>query len=227
VTNQRYYFDPRVASQYDARHGGSEAIIRDDVPFYVGLARQAAEVGQAVLELGCGTGRVTIPMAQTGAQVVGLDSSPAMLAVAREKASGLDNLRFVEGDMRSFDLQERFGLITIPFRSFMLLLTDEDRESCLRCVREHLLAGGCLAFNIANPEPLLRAGAIDAATMLSRPERGLQLRYALRDEVQRMLESAGFTVTGCYGWFDRRRFEAKSEEMIWQVIRQTGSTAIE
>jgi SAM-dependent methyltransferase len=106
-----------------------------------------------VLELGCGTGRVTIPIAQAGVDVVGLDSSPAMLAVAdrKAKAEGLGNVSWREGDMASFEAEGSFGLVIIPFRSFLLLLTVEQQKSCLACIRHHLVENGRLALNIFNP----------------------------------------------------------------------------
>ncbi len=144
-----YYLDARVAEAYDA-----DTLMTDDVAFYVGLAKETGDAG--VLELAAGTGRVTIPMARAGVPVVGLDRSPAMLTVARRKARGLGRVEWVEGDMAGFDLGRRFGLVIIPFRSFLLLLSVAEQKSCLACVREHLVPGGRLAFNIFNPSiPLM------------------------------------------------------------------------
>jgi ubiquinone/menaquinone biosynthesis C-methylase UbiE len=90
-----------------------------------------------VLELGCGTGRVLLPVAAAGLDVVGLDQSPAMLAIARQKLTTLDaetraRVQLIEGDMRSFDLgMDRFRLITIPFRAFCHLLTIPDQQAAL------------------------------------------------------------------------------------------------
>jgi SAM-dependent methyltransferase len=151
-----YYGDPRIAAAYDAEHAGS-AITTDDIPFYLELAKQVATRGQAVLELGCGTGRVTVPIARAGVEVVGLDRSPAMLALAREKAAGLTNLRWVEADMADFVLTQRFGLAIIPFRSFCLLLETERQKACLRCIHAHLAPDGRLALNFFNPNIALIA----------------------------------------------------------------------
>ncbi len=138
-------YDPAA---YDAIAEG----IPGDVEFFVRLAKEAREAGRPALELACGTGRVAIPIAREGVRVVGLDASPAMLARAREKSVGLSNVHWVEGDMRDFDLPERFGLIFIPFRSFQHLLTVEDQLSCLSCIRRHLAPAGRLAINIFNPD---------------------------------------------------------------------------
>jgi SAM-dependent methyltransferase len=148
-----YYFDQRVAQSYDKDIDTAGAVVLDDIPFYVDLAREAAAAGLRVLELGCGTGRVTIPIAEAGVEITGLDNSPPMLAVAERKAraAGLGNVSWCVGDMASFKLEASFGLVIIPFRSFLLLLTVEQQKSCLACIRDHLVENGRLALNIFNP----------------------------------------------------------------------------
>ena len=134
-----------MAEHYDVLAPG----LPGDVDFYVRLAREAEP---PVLELGCGTGRVAIPIARAGVEIVGLDSSPAMLTKARERSTGLANVRWVEGDMRAFDLPERFGLVIIPYRAFQHMITVDDQESCLGCIRRHLRDDGRLVFNLFNPD---------------------------------------------------------------------------
>jgi SAM-dependent methyltransferase len=124
-----------------------------DVEFYVG---EAKKTGSPVLELGCGTGRITIPAAEAGLEVVGLDNAPEMLAKAREKVSKLGDevqsrVELVEGDMRDFSLGRRFNLIMIPFRAFLHLLTEEDQRKALTRIRDHLTDEGRLVFNIFDP----------------------------------------------------------------------------
>ena len=124
-----------------------------DVQFYV---EEAQKAGSPVLELGCGTGRTLIPIAQAGLSVVGLDLSPDMLARAEKKVAALDGavqerVRLERGDMRSFSFGQRFKLITIPYRAFLHLLTPEDERQALTCIREHLAADGRLIFNIFDP----------------------------------------------------------------------------
>jgi SAM-dependent methyltransferase len=126
---------------------------RPDVEFFVRAARTA---GGPVLELGCGTGRVLIPTARAGIEITGLDLSRHMLDVCREQAArephGVrSRIRLIEGDMRSFDLDRTFSLVTIPFRPFQHLLTVEDQLSCLASVRRHLDDGGQLIIDIFNP----------------------------------------------------------------------------
>ncbi|HEY7268985.1 MAG TPA: class I SAM-dependent methyltransferase [Dehalococcoidia bacterium] len=150
-----YYLDERVAERYD-----DEAAPHDlgDTEFYLSLAREAAAAGHPVLELAVGTGRVAIEVARAGIDVTGLDLSPAMLDIARRKAAGTANLALVEGDMADFAVDRSFGLIYIPFRSFLLLPTVEEQKSCLACVRRHLVPDGRLALNFFNPDiPLMAA----------------------------------------------------------------------
>lgn len=115
-----------------------------EIDFYRTLAVEARERGGSILEVGCGTGRVALQLAQEGAPILGLDLSPAMLAVARQKSQGLSNLRWVEGNMRAFELGERFDLILIPGHSFQFMLTPSDQLACLTCLRRHLSPGGKL-----------------------------------------------------------------------------------
>jgi SAM-dependent methyltransferase len=124
-----------------------------DAPFYV---EEAQKTGSPVLELGCGTGRILIPVAEAGLAVTGLDRAPAMLAIARQKIAKLDvetqhRITLVEGDMRRFSLDQRFKLVMIPYRAFLHLLTPEDQRQALTCIREHLADDGWLVFNIFDP----------------------------------------------------------------------------
>ena len=143
---------PSSFDQWAEVYDSVYSYVTDDIPFYIDEARSA---GGSVLELGCGTGRVAIPIAQAGIEIVGLDSSAAMLEVARrkaEKAPGARGLRLVEADMRDFSLDEVFGLVIIPFRGFLSLLSVEDQIQALANVRAHLAPGGKLAFNIFVPD---------------------------------------------------------------------------
>ena len=132
-----------------------EATVADwpgEIDFYRDLAAEVHGKGQAVLEVACGTGRVAIQLAREGFAVVGLDLSEAMLDVAREKSAGLDNIRWAQGDMRSFDLEEAFGLAIIPGHSFQNLLTAADQAACLASIRRHLVPGGQLVVHLDHPE---------------------------------------------------------------------------
>lgn len=126
---------------------------RPDVAFYV---EQAKRSGGPVLEIGSGTGRVLVPTARAGVQIVGLDSSTAMLEVCRqrlaEEPQAIQNLvQLVQGDMRQFELDRLFGLVTIPFRPFQHLITVADQIACLENIHRHLAPDGRLVFDVFNP----------------------------------------------------------------------------
>lgn len=128
---------------------------RADVDFYVEAARGA---DGKVLELGCGTGRILIPTAAAGCEILGLDLSPDMLGRCREKLSRQPRkvqarVRLVQASMTQFELGDSFGLVTIPFRGFQHLLRVEDQLASLRCIREHLAPGGRLVFDVFQVDP--------------------------------------------------------------------------
>jgi SAM-dependent methyltransferase len=109
-----------------------------------------------VLELACGTGRVSWPLAAAGHDVTGLDLNEPMLRIAEAKgrdqaAETRDRIRFVRGDMGAFNLDREFALVFSTFRSFQSLLTVEEQRACLGCARRHLRPGGRLVLNLFDP----------------------------------------------------------------------------
>jgi SAM-dependent methyltransferase len=118
--------------------------------FYVEAAQHG---GGSVLELACGSGRLTIPIAQKGIEVVGLDFSRSMLDAAQAKAAAAGaQVKFVQGDMRSFEFPQQFATILMAGNSLLHLLTAEDLKQCLAGVRRHLAAGGHFIFDVFNPD---------------------------------------------------------------------------
>jgi SAM-dependent methyltransferase len=154
-----------------------------EIDFYRELASTAHSAGQAVLELACGTGRVAIRLAESGVQVVGLDLSAAMLAIAREKSSATPGIRWVEGDMRSFDLGETFGLVIIPGHAFQNLVTPEDQVHCLQSIRRHLAPQGILVIHLDHQSvdwlgelTKDKGGVFEEAEQFRHPVTGRQVR---------------------------------------------------
>ena len=128
-----------------------------EVPFYAELARRQ---GGAVLELACGTGQPTIPIALQGSPIVGLDQSSAMLNVARSRASAVAApVEFLQGDMRDFSLGRQFNLIFVARNSLLHLLSTADLLAALTAVRRHLAPDGVFAFDVFNPSVRLLARA--------------------------------------------------------------------
>jgi SAM-dependent methyltransferase len=111
-----------------------------DVAFYV----QLCEGGRVALECGAGTGRVTIPLARSGARVTAIDSSPAMISalesrIATEPPDVRERLRVVSGDMRQMDLgKDQYDVAIIPYMTFNYLASVEEQVNCLRAIRKHL-----------------------------------------------------------------------------------------
>ena len=133
-----------AARHYDALFPGPK-----DLPFY---QRRIASSGGPVLELACGTGRLTVPLAASGVDITGLDHSPAMLEEARRRAAGQGvDVPFLEADMRNYSLDRKFQFIFISTNSFSHLLELEDIESCLQSIRTHLEPDGAFAIDIFTP----------------------------------------------------------------------------
>lgn len=133
---------------------------RHDVPFYLDYA---ADADGPILELGCGTGRILIPIADQGLHIVGLDSSAAMLEICRKKLAhqphtGRSPVRLLLADMAHFSFRRQFALIIVPFRAFQHLLSSDQQLSCLRCVRDHLAPGGRFILDIFDPNYRMLTG---------------------------------------------------------------------
>ncbi|NDJ76649.1 MAG: class I SAM-dependent methyltransferase [Chloroflexi bacterium] len=123
-----------------------------EMDFYHAFAQQPHANQTGVLEVACGTGRVTIRLAQAGVHITGLDHSLEMLAVAQSKSAGMDNVHWVQADMRDFDLDARFGLAIIPGHSFQNIHTADDQLACLTCIQRHLVPGGTLIVHLDHQE---------------------------------------------------------------------------
>jgi SAM-dependent methyltransferase len=119
-----------------------------EIDFYRSLVSEVEENNGSVLEVGSGTGRVTMQLALGGITTVGMELSPDMLTVARKKSEGLPNIHWVEGDMQAFDLDQTFDLILIPGHTFQFMLTPADQMACLGCIRRHLTPDGRLVIHV-------------------------------------------------------------------------------
>jgi ubiquinone/menaquinone biosynthesis C-methylase UbiE len=124
-----------------------------EIDFYRQLIQQVPLEQRSVLEIACGTGRVTVQLAGADVSITGIDLSDEMLAIARSKSTALSNVRWILADMRSFELPETFGLAIVPAYSFQLLLTAADQAACLRQIARHLSSGACLALHLEHHDP--------------------------------------------------------------------------
>jgi SAM-dependent methyltransferase len=147
-----YDYREFVAEFYDAAY---QTARQKDVDFFVDYSRRA---DGRTLELGCGTGRVLIPTAAAGCEITGLDLSPYMLNICRDKLSKQpdevqERVRLVQGDMTDFDTGEIYSLVTTPFRPFQHLITVEEQKACLNRSNHHLVSGGLLILDLFHPYP--------------------------------------------------------------------------
>jgi SAM-dependent methyltransferase len=215
--------------------------VTEDVGFYVAEARKACST---VVELGVGTGRIAVPTAVAGVPVIGVDSSPGMLAVCGRVAelAGVSHLLDLRlGDLREPPVTERVRLVTSPFRAFLHLRTEEERRRALAAVHGLLEPGGRFVFDVFAPSKedieethgrwLEREPGIwEMATwdlerrVLTLRVRGpesetsLDLTWIPNEDWRPLLEEAGFEVVACYGWFDLRPYTG-GEDSIWLARR--------
>lgn len=149
---------PSIAWDTVARLYDAYVTATFDLPFYL---RESAGAGE-VLELMCGTGRVSLPLAEAGIRLTCVDASAAMLAILREKLAQRPDLtgavRIVHGDVRNLELDAQFDLALLPFQSFAELVTPADRKKTLARVYEHMRAGGRFICTLHNP-PMRRKTA--------------------------------------------------------------------
>jgi SAM-dependent methyltransferase len=234
-------YDP-IARIYDP---WSRSVV-EDVEFYVAEARKAAgrAGGGPIVELGVGTGRIAIPIAEAGVGVIGVDSSAGMLEVCRARAeeAGLAELLDLRiGDLRDPPVDERVPLVACPFRAYLHMESDADRRAALAAAHRLLLPGGLLAFDVFTPAPddiaatngrwIEREPGIWERADWDEEERRLSLsvrdneRYSTMTlawisaaEWRALLEESGFEIEACYGWFDRRPL-AGGEDSIWLARR--------
>jgi SAM-dependent methyltransferase len=156
-----YSRDGLLSEIYDQLTAAEWERVQNDVPFFL---EEATLARGPLLELGCGTGRLLIPLLSTGVQVSGLDASAVMLELAERKREQLPadlakRLHLHRGDMSEFELGQQFALILVAFRSFQLLLTPEAQRSCLVCIARHLAPKGRVIINLFDPRyDLLIAG---------------------------------------------------------------------
>lgn len=221
-------WDESFARRYDEW----SAHITEDVAFYVELAREAHG---PVVELAVGSGRVAVPVAQaTGRPVIGIDSSPAMLAQALSRATeaGVE-LDLREGDMRELALAEPAALIYCPFRSLLHLRTWADRRRTFERVAASLLPGGRFAWNafafdhqIAarldrqhQDEPIphtIRYAVGDNRIDIELDDDATSsLWWATKNEWLGLLDVAGLEVEDLFGSFDRTPRDDDSREYVF------------
>lgn len=216
--------------------------VTEDVGFYVD---QALASGGPVVELAVGTGRIAVPIAEAGITVIGIDSSPEMLSVARaaaEVAGVADLVDLRVGDLREPPVAERVPLVICPFRSLLHMETEDEKLRALDAAKKLLEPRGRFVFDVFAPsrddieethglwlerEPAIYELAVwdENTRTLSLTVRcdGVSATFALHwlsaPEWQQLLDRAGFEVEALYGWFDLRPFRG-DEDMVFVCRRR-------
>ncbi|MEK7408195.1 MAG: class I SAM-dependent methyltransferase [Acidobacteriota bacterium] len=235
-----------VAPYYDADYAAINYTA--DIGFYVDLARQC---GGPVLEMGCGTGRVLLATARAGVRIHGLEISPDMLAVLRDKLCEetpevRERVALTEGDICSVDLGARFPLVTAPFRVLQALAERADQRAWLRNVRRHLAPGGALSFDVFQPNYSFLSETRGPSVDMDRPDPAtggrirrfsrtiphnehqkleVHLQWAHEDAAgNRMSESSARVVLR---WFTRAELESLLELEGFRITDYWGSFARE
>jgi SAM-dependent methyltransferase len=139
-------FNQQYADQYDLLYG--EKDYEAECNLLEQVFKQYGVSVKSILDLGCGTGNHSIPLARRGFQVTGVDLSENMLAHAREKAGSSSSPVFILGDARSVDLAKRFDVVLMMFAVLGYQLTNEDVLAALNTVRKHLNPGGLFVFDV-------------------------------------------------------------------------------
>ena len=215
--------------------------VTEDVAFYVDHALAS---GGPVVELAVGTGRIAVPIAEAGIAVIGVDSSPAMLRLARDAAESAGVSELVDlrlGDLREPPVPERVALGICPFRSLLHLETEAEKLRALRAARALLEPGGRFVFDVFAPsrddieetdgrwlerEPGIfeRADWDEASRTLALSVRSADvtttfgLHWLSAPEWFRLLGEADLVVDALYGWFDLRPHDG-DEDMIFVCRR--------
>ena len=217
--------------------------VTEDVDFYVDRALAS---GGPMVELAVGTGRIAIPVARAGIRVIGVDTSPAMLAVARKAAEQVgvaEQLDLRLGDLREPPVSERVPLVVCPFRSLLHMETEAEKLRALRAARALLEPDGHFVFDVFAPsredieetngrwlerEPGIfeRADWDEESRTLSlsvRSSDGAATTFGLHwlsaPEWLRLLDEAELEVEALYGWFDGRPYDGE-EDMVFVTRRR-------
>ena len=240
------YFGEEAAARYDDASADmfDPAVVGPVVDFLVELAGDGG-----ALELGIGTGRIGLPLAERGVRVHGIDLSEAMLARLRAKP-GADRIGVTVGDFASAKVDETFSLAYLVFNTIMNLTTREAQAGCFRNVAAHLEPGGCFVVEVGVPdlrrlppgETLLPIGVSEGYIGLDEVDTSRQrlishhvrladdgtyrrssipFRYVWPEELDLMADAAGMQLRQRWSGWRREPFthESTTHVSVWERIR--------
>ena len=229
-------YGDRIAELYDDLHGSLDPTAAVERLF-------ALADGEAVLELGIGSGRVALPLARRGLEVHGIDPSQSMVDRLRAQPGGAE-IPVTIGDFADVETDGSFGLVFVAFNTFFALLTQEDQLRCFRNVSDHLAPGGRLvidgfvpdvtrfdrgqrvgASRVEGTSGLVELAEHDLATqrvnsqLIVFAEHGTRMypvaiRYAWPSELDLMAQLAGLELESRTGGWDSRTFDSGSTQHI-------------
>jgi SAM-dependent methyltransferase len=237
------YFDERVAARYD---DDAELFTPELLDPVVDFLSELAGSGRA-LELGIGTGRIALPLAQRGVPVHGIDLSEAMVAKLRAKPGGED-ISVTIGDFATATVDGSFSLAYLVFNTIMNLTTQETQVACFRNVAAHLEPGGCFVIEVTVPG-LQRLPPGETFRVFTGSERywgideydvanqglishhlevvddklervSMPFRYAWPSEYDLMAQLAGMTLRERWGGWKREPFTSDSHKhvSVWEKL---------
>lgn len=183
-------FYATIARYYDAEHSDQT----EDIPFYVALAE---DYGGPIIDIGCGTGRVMIPLALEGHEVHGIDSEEAMLVIAEQRRRAdprlRDSLTFHLGDVLTHPLDKRFKLVLVPYNGLMHFHEQEAQLALLKRLRSWTLDDGLLVLDLPNAGDVFASQDTEAIILertFLEPETGhlvMQQSVSFLDRVEQVM----------------------------------------
>jgi SAM-dependent methyltransferase len=228
-------YGERIAEVYDEQHGHLDA---SGVELLAELAR-----GGRALELGVGTGRLALPLAERGVEVHGIDASPAMVERLRAKPGG-GGVKVTVGDFADVSVEGEFALVYVVFNTFFVLLTQDEQVRCFRNVAARLTPDGLflveafvpdlslyyhghmfraasvkadsLTLNVATLDPVAQTATGQQVVITERGVRlyPVRLRFAWPSELDLMARLAGLRLRDRWGGWRREPFTARSEKHV-------------
>lgn len=181
----------------------------DDVDYYLGLIEKS---GGTVLEIGAGTGRVLTEALKKGADIYGVDTSPEMINVLRNKLSDDQQNRVFVKDARFMNLGIEFDLIIAPFRMFQHILATDEQLALLSNIYSHLKPGGRFVFDVFVPDPLIISKGIDNDVVFEgecEPGKILSLKTTSHSDFSKQISSVTMDVS----WIE----DSETRNMRWDM----------